>query len=402
MQIIRGQRIRLHPSRGASIHVDVELSMAPGIIAESLCLMVGTEGQAVSGGLVVGCGSTSNCGGVELHPAGFVLKLDRIPDDVDRLVLGLELRARGPGPAEASALGVCHATVRQQGNEAVQYDFAGRDFGRETALQVVEIYRKEGWRMMAVGAGFLGGLRAMASQYGARLPSSASSSAGAAPSETNGLEEKIRLPVAWPAGIPPVVPKGLVGAVGLIVVETSRGDVHTGTGFAISPGGLMLTADHTISDSKQISVAMHGTGELRRGEVLARSPELDIALLWLADRQGATAWLLLGEPGSRPELGEEVGLLAFPLGLELGAGVTYSQGIVNSHRNLDGRSVLQIDAGAAPGSSGGPLIRRRDGRIVGILIGGRPGGDKGMHINFATDIQMLYGVGWLVLPVGTS
>lgn len=80
MQIIRGQRIRLHPSRGASIHVDVELSMAPGIrMPESLCLMVGTEGQAVSGGLVVGCGSTSNCGGVELHPAGFVLKLDKNP-----------------------------------------------------------------------------------------------------------------------------------------------------------------------------------------------------------------------------------------------------------------------------------------------------------------------------------
>lgn len=241
-------------------------------------------------------------------------------------MLGLELRARGPGPAEASALGVCHATVRQQGNEAVQYDFAGRDFGRETALQVVEIYRKEGWRMMAVGAGFLGGLRAMASQYGARLPSSASSSAGAAPSETNGLEEKIRLPVAWPAGIPPVVPKGLVGAVGLIVVETSRGDVHTGTGFAISPGGLMLTADHTISDSKQISVAMHGTGELRRGEVLARSPEIEHspAVACRPPRRDSVA--VAGRARFAAGTGEEVGLLAFPLHLRLSTGVTYSQG----------------------------------------------------------------------------
>lgn len=395
MRVVRGQRIRLDPSCGASLEVEIELSLPAGVVADGVCLMLGVDGRALQAGVVLGAGTRSKCGGIELRASGFAFKLDSLPSDVERLILGLDLRgAQVSGLAPASSLGDCQATARPKAGEFVRYDFAGRDFGQETAIHIMEIYRKEGWRIAAVGAGFLGGLPAMLSQYGAKVPSPLDRMSESANPGAGGPVDKVRLPAAWPAARQPMIPQGLVDAVGLIVVETAGGEVHTGTGFAISPGGLLLTADHTVDAAKKISVAMHGTGELRRAEIVARSPDADVALLWLADRQGTATWLLLGEPGSPPGLGDEVGLLGFPLGLELGTAVTYSQGIVNSHRNLHGRPVLQIDAGAAPGSSGGPLIRRGDGRIVGILTGGRPGSDTGMHINFATDIQLLYDLNW--------
>ena len=53
-------------------------------------------------------------------------------------------------------------------------------------------------------------------------------------------------------------------------------------------------------------------------------------------------------------------------------------------------SLLQIDAGVAPGSSGGPLIRLKDGVVLGILSGGMMTDKSVMNINFAIDIRQLF------------
>lgn len=397
MKIVPGQRMALCSSARAIVEVEMRLTLPAEGEVEIVCLMLGVDGRAVSGGLLLGGGNSSSCGGVLVTDSGLLLKLEQVSLAVDRLVLGVALRRRRSNDwLEAGTLGACHATARPRGGEPVRYEFCGQDFARETALQLFDIYRKDGWRIRAVGAGFLGGLAAMVSQYGARLPARAEHGAGIPAADKEFEFAGIRLPGVWPGGIQPVVPRSLVDAIGLVVVETTGGEVQTGTGFAIGPGGWVLTAAHTVIGANQVRVSMHGTGVLRACEVIALATDGDIALLWLSDRQGAMSWLLLAEPGSPPPLGEEVALLAFPLGLELGTCVTYSQGIINSHRVLGGRSTLQIDAGAAPGSSGGPLFRRSDGRVVGILTGGRPGSDNGMHINFASDVQFLHGIKWFL------
>lgn len=79
----------------------------------------------------------------------------------------------------------------------------------------------------------------------------------------------------------------------------------------------------------------------------------------------------------------------YPLSFELGTSVTYTQGIVNSCRMRDKNiPILQIDAGAAPGSSGVPVFRRKDGRVVGILQGGIE--HYGMFVNLAWDVRAIY------------
>ena len=128
----------------------------------------------------------------------------------------------------------------------------------------------------------------------------------------------------------------------------------------------------------------------RRSERRRTYPDL----LHLDDRFGVTSWMLLAPPVAAPRLGDELGPLGYPLGTQLGVSLTYSQGVVNSVRRKGDVEVLQVDTGAAPGSSGGPVFRRSDGRVVGILTSGvmQAGG---MLINFATRAERLSTLRWL-------
>lgn len=67
---------------------------------------------------------------------------------------------------------------------------------------------------------------------------------------------------------------------------------------------------------------------------------------------------------------------------------------MNSCRQKDGIPILQIDAGAAPGSSGGPVFQRSDGRVIGVLTSGLLNGPPGMLVNFALDLAYAWDLGW--------
>ena len=127
--------------------------------------------------------------------------------------------------------------------------------------------------------------------------------------------------------------------------------------------------------------------------VLASDEHHDLALLYLTDQQGFTDWLVL-DLEREPQLGDELGLLAYPLGTTFGRNVTYSKGIINGIRQQDGTPFLQIDTGAAPGSSGGAIFSSQTGKVVGVLHGGLPLG-HGMIINLGIDIRNLKQLGWV-------
>ena len=141
-----------------------------------------------------------------------------------------------------------------------------------------------------------------------------------------------------------------------------------------------------------MAIALGGSTELRPVEPVAGDAENDLALLRISDGNGVPNWLLL-DRDAEPTLGQNVGLFGFPLGLHLGLDVTYSQGIVNSIRKRENRPILQLDAGAAPGSSGGPVFDRSSGRVIAMLTSGIHGAG-GMHVNFAIDLRALWPLGW--------
>jgi S1-C subfamily serine protease len=181
--------------------------------------------------------------------------------------------------------------------------------------------------------------------------------------------------------------------VGLVVVDTPTGTA-TGTGFMVGPGGCFVTCAHVVDDARRVMFALEGSQQLRPATLLKIDSPSDLALLHVEDRNGAPDWLMLAPQSFTPELGESLGLLGYPLGGNLGINLTYSQGVINSVRRVNEIPVLQVDTGAAPGSSGGPVFRRSDGRVVGVLSSGLAQ-TNGMLVNFAVDIRRLWQLGWI-------
>lgn len=405
MEIVRGQRAKLSDvTNSKSFDVTIQVTGLDQADLKFLCILLDRDEHVIDAQGVVFEGSkSSSCGTVAVSRRGvgsqsFAIDLGKAPAAVVRTVFALAIQTPpGPVPLHADVIREGQVTLEAGGRTLASYRFRGADFGKETALQLLDLYLKDVWRLSVVGSGFVGGLAAMLSRYHvttiapvpgaivagdhAEIPADA----GPAP----------RLPATWPGGRTPAIPQDLIRSVGLVVVERADGQGCTGTGFVVTPGGHFLTCHHVVEGARQVSICLEGTGLLRRAEILCGNEGCDLALLWIADRNGVADWMMLADPGTASGLGTELGLFGYPLGYDLGTSVSYSQGIVNSVRRKGELTVLQIDAGAAPGSSGGPVFRRSDGRVVGMLTSGLHLQDRGMLINFAIDIQALWRLGWL-------
>jgi hypothetical protein len=165
----------------------------------------------------------------------------------------------------------------------------------------------------------------------------------------------------------------------IVVITTENGQ---GTGFFVRPNGILATNQHVIRGAQGIRVTLHSGETFERASVLAEDETKDLAILKI-DAVDMTS-LPLGNSND-VEVGEEVLLVGTPSGLE----ETFSNGIVSSVRILgNGVRVIQTNAPASPGSSGGPLISR-SGEAIGVLAYGWP---EGENLNFAVAVNYLRGL----------
>ena len=111
------------------------------------------------------------CGGVEAavppgDAAGFSYQLDRLPASIERLVVTAAI----DGAATMAQLGSGYLRLLDGGRELARFAYGGADFAQEKAVMLGEFYRKEGgWRFMAVGQGFNGGLDALVAHFGGEV-----------------------------------------------------------------------------------------------------------------------------------------------------------------------------------------------------------------------------------------
>ena len=155
----------------------------------------------------------------------------------------------------------------------------------------------------------------------------------------------------------------------LIEVKGEDGD-GLGTGVIIDDQGNILTSNHIISDSSNISVTFFD-GSRSGAFILSTTPEQDIAVLRAFNTPDLIVPATLGNPNAM-RIGDDVFVIGHPFGL---AG-SMSAGVISgfdrffqppgSDAKLEG--LIQFDAAANPGSSGGPLMDRY-GRVVGIVTG---------------------------------
>ena len=156
-----------------------------------------------------------------------------------------------------------------------------------------------------------------------------------------------------------------------------------GSGFIISPDGLILTNAHVVRDAKDVTVKLTDRREFK-AKVLGADAKTDVAVLKI-DAKGLPTVPM----GSSKDLqvGEWVLAIGAPFGFEnsVTAGVVSAKG-----RSLPDDSAvpfIQTDVAVNPGNSGGPLFNA-NGEVVGInsQIYSRSGGYQGL--SFAIPIEL--------------
>ncbi len=143
----------------------------------------------------------------------------------------------------------------------------------------------------------------------------------------------------------------------------------TGSGFVVSPNGLILTNNHVVADADRVIVQLFDKREFT-AKVVGMDPATDIAIIKIEATNLPSA--SLGNSDST-RIGEWVLAIGNPLGSAFTFTVT--AGIVSAKgRGLEGlqqvpgysiQDFIQTDAAINPGNSGGPLVNVR-GQVVGI------------------------------------
>lgn len=153
----------------------------------------------------------------------------------------------------------------------------------------------------------------------------------------------------------------------------------TGSGFIYNDKGDIITNAHVIEDANGIYVRT-SNAHIYSAAVIGIGEDTDIAVIRVPEL--ADQSFLSTEKDSSGEIGDEIIALGSPHGFQN----TVTLGIISgSERNFsvdgyDYNNVYQISAQITHGNSGGPLIHRNTGNVIGINSVGTNDGTIGFSI----------------------
>ncbi len=166
-----------------------------------------------------------------------------------------------------------------------------------------------------------------------------------------------------------VISPSVVRVVGYATDKNGKeGERSVGTGVVIVDKGIILTNLHVVRGADIIHITF-ADGLTTTASITGAQPENDLAVLqahkipddMIAATMRSTADL-------RP--GDQVMAVGYPFGIGPSASSGIVSGLRRTFRSPEGqqemRNLIQFDAAANPGNSGGPLVTM-DGEVVGIV-----------------------------------
>jgi serine protease Do len=177
------------------------------------------------------------------------------------------------------------------------------------------------------------------------------------------------------------------------VVTVKNGSGH-GSGFLVSPDGIIITNAHVVADGPRVVTVKFSNGQQASADVIGFAKNgVDLAVLRIYNRQNLP-YLPLARANSA-KVGESVFAIGTPLNEDYQN--TLTQGIIS---RLDPeKGIVQHNANINKGNSGGPLLNSR-GEVVGVNVAGdigsyvydgagNPIGLTQSGINFAVSLDRL-------------
>jgi S1-C subfamily serine protease len=168
-------------------------------------------------------------------------------------------------------------------------------------------------------------------------------------------------------------------------------DEGVGSGVVIVDTGIILTNLHVVTGATKVVVEF-ADGHEADAAVISTQPENDLAVLQAKSlpKDGVAAATLRSTADLQP--GDQVVAVGFPFGIGPSVSAGVVSGLGREFRSQQGKrtltNLIQFDAAANPGNSGGPLVTM-DGEVVGIVTAIlNPGRERTfIGIGFAVPIE---------------
>ena len=144
----------------------------------------------------------------------------------------------------------------------------------------------------------------------------------------------------------------------------------SGTGFAISDNGLIITCSHVVENANKIIVKGINSDfdKTYKAKIILSDKNNDIAIIKIDDitfqSLGSIPFVLADKP---IDVGSSVFALGYPLRSSMGDEIKVTNGIISSKSGFKGDvTTYQISVPVQLGNSGGPLFDY-NGNLVGII-----------------------------------
>jgi S1-C subfamily serine protease len=145
-------------------------------------------------------------------------------------------------------------------------------------------------------------------------------------------------------------------------------ETGVGSGVVIVDEGIILTNLHVVAHAERVTITFYDGFE-SEADLVSVHPENDLAVIKARKIPDDLVPATLGS-ASRLKPGDEVVAVGFPFGIGPSVSAGVVSGLNREFRSPEGDRVLtrliQFDAAANPGSSGGPLVTMQ-GDVVGIV-----------------------------------
>jgi Trypsin-like peptidase domain len=197
----------------------------------------------------------------------------------------------------------------------------------------------------------------------------------------------------------------VAGLLTLLVLGVQRGHAETvtGTGFAVTADGVIITNYHVISECRApIKARLDGSPDyLYEATLLAGDPDRDLAALKIGQRTGlGQQWPEQDVPraifrhGPALQQGETAITYGFPLHGLLAQNGNVTLGYVSALSGMrDDHRYIQVTTPVQQGNSGGPLYDH-SGHIIGVVVAKLDAlkvmlatGDVPQNVNFAISVD---------------
>ena len=155
-------------------------------------------------------------------------------------------------------------------------------------------------------------------------------------------------------------------------------EVATGTGFFVTENGYIVTNHHVVQNAIRIEVSLEGT--YYEAQLITYSADNDLALLKVTGQFQALPMVT----AENVSLGTDVFTIGYPW--TSGNSKTYTEGVINALEPWGDQRIFQISAQLHAGNSGGALIDKNNGNVVGI-VSSKLVGVEIQDVNYAVKSQ---------------